>query len=189
MKWLIDLLQLLFGKKEDKAPQAPQKEVVSPTSEAKVTRPYLVTKKEILMGRDEKYPSEYTQEISDNIDKLLEPINEIRYTYGKPLKVNSGWRPAAINEATANAGKASNHMKGLAVDFADPDGQLREWVLENLSLVASLGLYLEDFRWTKGWVHFQIVPPGSKKRIYVPSTAPMTNPDCWDGQYDSSLNY
>jgi hypothetical protein len=181
MKWLIDLLIRCFGSKKDR--------IEPVVKETTVTRPYLVTKAEVLMGRDALYPSEYTQEISDNIDNLLVPINEVRYAYGKPLHVNSGWRPAAINEKTANSGKASNHMKGLAVDFADPNGELREWVLANLPLMASLGLYFEDFRWTKGWVHFQIVAPGSKHRIYVPSTAPMTNPDAWDGQYDASLDY
>jgi hypothetical protein len=184
MKWLIDLLNMLFSKKEEPTPAA-----VQPKKEIPVARPYLVTKAEVLMGRDKLYPSEYTQEISDNIDSLLIPVNEARYACGFPWHVDSGWRPKAVNDATSNAAKASNHMKGLAVDFADPDGKLREWVLANLPLMASLGLYFEDFRWTKGWVHFQIVAPGSKHRIYVPSTAPMTNPDAWDGQYDSSLNY
>ena len=34
----------------------------------------MITKDEILMGRDKKYPEEYTKEISDNIDKLLKAI-------------------------------------------------------------------------------------------------------------------
>lgn len=154
-----------------------------------MNKPYLVTKDEILDGRDKTYASEYTQEISDNIDTLLVPINEARYKYGKPMHVNSGWRPAAVNAGIPNAAKMSNHMKGLAVDFADPNGELREWVLANLDYLASLGLYFEDFRWTKGWVHFQCVPPKSKKRIFVPNSDPATDPDCWDGQYDQALNY
>jgi len=152
------------------------------------TKSYRVTKKEILKKRDKKYPDSYTQEISGNIDRLLVPINAVRDAYDKPMSVSSGWRPPAINEATSNAAEKSNHLKGLAVDFKDPNGKLRDWVLDNLAFIASLGIYLEDFRWTPGWVHMQIVPPGSKRRIYRPSMADARDPNAWDGKYDKSLN-
>lgn len=148
----------------------------------------MISKDEILMGRDKQYPKDYTQEISDNIDNLLKIINQIRTAYNKPMIVASGWRPPSINEDTANAAKSSNHLKGLAVDIKDTDGKLWAWVLINLDLMKRLGVYMEDKRWTPTWVHFQIVPPKSKKRIYVPSTAPAKADDIWDGQYDSKYN-
>lgn len=148
----------------------------------------MITKDEILMGRDKKYPKEYTEEISNNIDKLLEAMNQVRKAYNKPMFVASGWRPSEINESTSNAAKNSNHLKGLAVDIKDTDGKLWEWVLMNLVLMKKLGIYLEDKRWTPTWVHFQIVPPKSKKRIYIPSTAPAKADDIWDGKYDSRYN-
>lgn len=140
------------------------------------------------MGRDKKYPKEYTKEISDNIDKLLKIMNKVRTAYGKPMIVESGWRPAEINEGTSNAAKNSNHLKGLAVDIRDTDGSLWKWVLLNLNLMKELGIYLEDKRWTPIWVHFQMVPPKSKKRIYVPSTKPAKADDIWDGKYDLKYN-
>lgn len=148
----------------------------------------MITKDEILMGRDKKYPEEYTEEISNNIDCLLDAMNVIRKAYNKPMVVASGWRPSAINEDTANAAKKSNHLKGLAVDIKDVDGKLWKWVLLNLDLMKRLGVYLEDKRWTPTWVHFQIVPPKSKKRIYIPSTAPAKANEIWDGKYDSKHN-
>jgi len=148
----------------------------------------MITKDEILMGRGKKYPKEYTKEISDNVDKLLEIMNKVRKAYNKPMIIASGWRPAEINEGTSNAAKSSNHLKGLAVDIKDADGSLWKWVLLNLNLMKDLGIYLEDKRWTPTWVHFQIVPPKSKKRIYIPSTAPAKADDIWNGKYDSKYN-
>lgn len=147
----------------------------------------MFTKEEFLMGRDKQYPSEYTKEISDNLDKLLEVMNKVRSAYGKPMTVSSGWRPAAINSATSGAAAKSNHMIGLAVDIKD-DGSVRKWVLDNLQLMKDLGLYFEDWRWTPTWCHFQIVPPKSGKRIYVPSTAPAKEPNAWSGKYDSKFD-
>jgi hypothetical protein len=148
----------------------------------------MISKDEILMGRDKQYPDEYTEEISNNVDQLLEIMNQVRKAYNKPMIVASGWRPSAINEGTSNAAKNSNHLKGLAVDIKDTDGSLWKWVLMNLGLMKKLGIYFEDKRWTPTWVHFQIVPPKSKKRIYVPSTAPAKAEDIWDGKYDPKYN-
>lgn len=146
----------------------------------------MITKDEMLKGRDLQYPDQYTQQISDNIDKFLSIFNQVRAAYGKPMTVNSGWRPPAINEATSNAAKGSNHLWGLAADIADPDGSLWKWVLFNLDLMQKLGLYMEDKRYTPTWVHFQCVKPGSGHRIYIPSAAPAPAPDIWDGNYDRS---
>ena len=148
----------------------------------------MLAKSELLMGRDVQYPNDYTQEISDNLDKLLISMNQVRTAWATPMIVNSGWRPPSINAATPGAAKASKHMIGLAVDIADPDGKLWTWVLQNLDLMQQLGLYFEDKRWTPNWVHFQLGAPGSGKRIFVPSSAPASAPDAWDGQYDNKYD-
>lgn len=143
-----------------------------------------ISKEELLKGRDEKYASEYTQEISNNLDKLLIPLNKIRDAYGKPMVVTSGWRPKAINSVTPGAAAKSKHMLGLATDIFDPNGDLVKWVLQNLDLLKTLDIYCEDFRWTSSWVHFQLGPPSSGKRIFVPNSQPALAPDRWDGKYD-----
>jgi hypothetical protein len=147
----------------------------------------MITKRELLMDRDKSFPKEYTSEVSNNLDKLLVAINIVRAAYGKPMRVTSGWRPAGVNSIIGGANR-SNHMLGLAVDIADPNGELAKWLLNNLDVVSKAGLYLEDFRWTKGWVHFQIVAPKSGKRIFIPSTAPATQPNVWDGKYDPAFD-
>lgn len=148
----------------------------------------MISKDELLKGRDKLFPNDYNQEISDNLDKLLIPMNQIRQAWGKPMNVNSGWRPAQINAATPGAALHSKHTIGLAVDISDLDGSLKDWVLGNLQLMKDLNIFFEDFRWTPTWVHFQIGAPGSGKRIFVPNTQPPLAPGRWDGQYDPSFN-
>ena len=148
----------------------------------------MIAKSEILMGRDTQYASDYTQEISDNVDKLLIPMNQVRTAWAKPMTVDSGWRPPSINAATPGAATHSKHMIGLACDIADPDGALKGWVLANLDLMQQLNLYFEDFRWTPTWVHFQLGAPASGKRIFVPNSSRAQAPDRWDGQYDHAFD-
>lgn len=156
---------------------------------------YKVTKEELLRDpetgkrRDIEYSSEYTTEIDQNIDTLLVMINKVRDRYNIPMIVASGWRPAAINAGIKGAATHSKHMMGQAVDIRDVDGKLRQWVLDNLQWLSEVGFYFEDFRWTSGWVHFQIVPPHSKSRIFIPYAERPPHPDLWNGQYDQSLNY
>ena len=70
--------------------------------------------------------------------------------------------------------KTSKHLEANAVDVYDPDRKLAAWCVLNKAILAKYGLYMEDPRWTPGWVHLQRVPPGSGKIIYVPSkSAPL----------------
>lgn len=145
-------------------------------------------KNDLLKGRNTQYPDQYTQEISDNLDKLLIIINKVLVAYGHSMIISSGWRPPAINRVTPGAATDSAHCLGLAVDIFDPDGKIVAWVLQNLALMKSLGIYLEDFRWTPDWVHFGIRKPASGHRIYIPSANRALAPNRWDGQYDHSFD-
>lgn len=126
----------------------------------------MITRDEILMGRDKQYPLDGTLQV--NLEKLLKAVNKFRAVYGKPLKVTSGYRPAAVNATVKGAAKKSNHMLCLAVDFADSDGKLAEYCLKNLKLLEEFGIWLEDPAFTKGWVHMQVVPPRSGSRVFKP---------------------
>lgn len=147
-----------------------------------------ISKDELLKGRDTQYPNDYTQNISDNLDKLLIPLNKIRDAWAKPMIVNSGWRPPSINASTPGAAPHSKHMEGLAADIADADGSLWTWVLQNLQLMKDLDIFMEDRRWTPNWVHFGLGQPASGKRIFVPSSAPAGATGNWDGHYDHNFD-
>lgn len=116
------------------------------------------------------YPT--TPEIDANLQILLERINAVRDAYGKPMVVTSGLRSQdqqqeLIAQGKSNAPK-SKHLTGQACDILDSDGALREWVLNNMSSMETTGFWFEDFGSTPNWVHFQIVPPASGKRIFIP---------------------
>jgi len=49
--------------------------------------------------------------------KLLEMIDEAREIYGKPIRVNSGYRTEAHNSKVGGV-SSSSHLKGLAIDVA-----------------------------------------------------------------------
>lgn len=126
----------------------------------------MITRAEVLMGRDTLYP--LTPELENNLAILLFALNRFRKAYGKPLIVSSGYRPPEINKGVAGAAKRSNHMLCLACDFKDADGSLAKFCLDNLELLKELGLYLEHPSATKGWVHLQAVAPKSGNRVFYP---------------------
>jgi hypothetical protein len=148
----------------------------------------MITKQELLQGRDKTYKEQYTKEVSDNLDKMLSAINVIRKAYAKPMTPTSGWRPPAVNASTPGAAPNSAHCVGLAVDISDPDGKLWAWVLNNLQLIKDCGVYVEDKRWTPTWVHFGLKKPASGKRIFIPSVNRALAPDAWDGKYDPKFD-
>lgn len=144
----------------------------------------MLTVKKLLNGYDEsiQFKKEITPELLDNLEKTANTINEFLKFVGvveSKIIVNSGWRPLAVNEATANSAKKSNHILGLAVDLADPQNNFFKAFMtdENLSKAQELGIYFENPLHTKTWVHLQIVPPKSGNRVFVASSNPPTNPD------------
>jgi hypothetical protein len=176
IKWLVKILK----KKEIKNNTQPLDNKIQQSvskleikEEVKMQLPNLITKNEILMGRDKEYPLNSEQET--NLDNLWKAINKFRVAYGKPLIVTSGYRPGHYNKAAGGATNSS-HLQCLAVDLRDNDGSLATYCLANLKLLEDIGLWLEDPRWTKikgpdgkiigGWVHLQIRP--ASKRVFIP---------------------
>lgn len=118
-----------------------------------------------------------------NLEELKDKMNVIRAMYGKPMNVTSGYRSmqdhlriySTINQKRKANGQAplqvplgSKHLYGQQVDIYDPKQELQEWVQKNVQVLETLGLYCEDFQYTKNWVHFQSVPPKSGKRFFIP---------------------
>jgi uncharacterized protein YcbK (DUF882 family) len=116
------------------------------------------------------------KDVQENLNQLFLKVNIVRKEYGKPMIVTSGLRTKKHHlDIYARKGiyppkvpMKSNHLFGRAVDFADGDGKLKKWILENMKLIEEIGLYMEDFSATKTWVHFQTNPPKSGKRFFKP---------------------
>lgn len=122
----------------------------------------MIVRKEIVKAADEKF---ITPEIEANIKGLLDRVNPIRLIWGKPMVVSSGFRNPERNAAVGGRTK-SQHMLGKALDIRDPDGTLARWLLDNIFLLEEYGLWLEDPRYTKGWVHLDTRP--RKNRVFIP---------------------
>ena len=132
-----------------------------------------------MKGRDIQCVDELTDVIRENSEATVERVNELLERAGfKSIDTcNSGWRPKSINDVTANAGKASRHLTGEAVDLPDPDRTLASWCVDNLDELGAIGLWMEDPRWTPTWVHLQTVAPRSGKQVYIPSSMPAKDPN------------
>ena len=126
------------------------------------------------MGRDDEFPTAMTPQIQSNAYTLIGLANALLARFGQGRKVNSGWRPAAINASTPGASATSLHMTGQAIDFEDRDGALDDWLMsgEGEQALTDLGLWHEHPSSTKGaqggegWCHVQSKPPRSGNRHF-----------------------
>jgi len=118
-----------------------------------------------------------------NLEKLHKAMQAIRAAYGKPMIITSGLRSMEEHRAIydgINAKRKSQgirpttvplksaHLEGLACDVWDRNKSLYTWCKANVSLLEKHGLYLEDGTRTPNWVHFQIIPPKSGNRFFLP---------------------
>ena len=134
----------------------------------------MITMNELLSGQA-SFDS-LDKDVQENLNQLFLKVNIVRKEYGKPMIVTSGLRTKKHHlDIYARKGifppkvpMKSNHLYGRAVDFADGDGKLKKWILENIALMEEIGLWMEDFSATKTWVHFQINPPKSGNRFFKP---------------------
>ena len=141
------------------------------------------------MGRDALYPHAINDVICNNAALLLGRVNLLlSWALAENIRpaldattgnhVASGWRPPEINDATSNAAKQSRHLTGEAIDLRDNGTRdMARWCLRNRDALEEIGLWMEDPQWThtppgQPWVHLQSVPPGSRRRVYVPSSRP-----------------
>jgi hypothetical protein len=134
----------------------------------------MLSLQELLKGKDfNSIPKEH----QGNMLELLLRINKIRAAYGKPMTVTSCYRSMQEHldiykrkgiTDTNRIPMQSKHLYGQAVDISDPTGALDTWCQNNVVLLEQVGLWLEHPDYTKGWTHFQIVPPKSGNRFFKP---------------------
>jgi len=152
----------------------------------------MISMNEILMGRCKL--EDLDSETQKNLNILLERINKLRTVYGKPLKVNDGYRRP--QDTPPNGATKSKHLLGQAIDLDDDDvGSFWFWLMkpEQMKMLKDIGLWLEHGNYTHNkkygtWVHLQIVSPLSKKRIFIPSSESDPNPKFWSGVYDKQYD-
>lgn len=118
---------------------------------------------------------EQTQEIQNNLAILLEKVNKIRTLWNKPMTVTSGLRTMEDHlriyaekgiTDPAKIPMKSKHLYGQACDISDPGLVLTTWLKSNPQILEDVELWCEQGN--KNWVHFQVVPPKSGNRWFLP---------------------
>ena len=113
--------------------------------------------------------SEFTADMLGDAKITISLVNAAVAASGLRGKcLSSGWRPKEVNRCIPGSAIFSNHCLCRAADVSDADGELAKWCLANVSMLAKLRLWIENPARTRGWVHFQIVPPKSGNRIFNP---------------------
>jgi len=116
-------------------------------------------------------------DIQKNLNELLIKINKVRESWAKPMTITSGLRTMKhhlkiyADKGITDKSKIpmmSNHLYGRAVDISDPHKELQKWCKDNEPMLVSIGLWMEHFDKTPNWCHFQINPPKSRSRWFMP---------------------
>lgn len=101
-----------------------------------------------------------------NIDDLVLKLNSLGY--GPAMRATSCLRSLKDQQRINPKAMGSSHLYGAAVDIADPDGKFAAWLKSHKNKLVELGLWMEDPRYTNGWVHLQIYAPKSLNRMFIP---------------------
>ena len=128
----------------------------------------MLTLQEYFMGRDKQYPADLTINLRINAQETVIRVNTLLGCFGESRDITSGWRPPAVNAATVGAAPLSKHMTCQACDVKDDEGDLKQWCVDHLEILEKIGLWMEFPGACKGWLHVQIVPPKSGRRIFYP---------------------
>jgi putative chitinase len=108
--------------------------------------------------------AEHAQNLKNVCEKILEPV---RRHFGKPVRINSGYRGPALNAAVGGSSK-SQHCNGEAIDFEIdglPNPDLAKWVAENCEFdQIILEFYDPKEGPNSGWVHASYTSKGPNRK-------------------------
>ena len=96
-------------------------------------------------------------------EKVLQPVRD---HFGKGVKVNSGFRAPAVNQATGGS-KTSDHCLGRAADIEIPgvaNADLAQWIMDNLDYTQLILEFYTPGIPDSGWVHVSYDPNNLKKQ-------------------------
>lgn len=127
------------------------------------------TLKELLNAGSHKWKEQEIDVITKrNLEDLIRKVNALGYR--PPMKATSCLRSIKDQQRINPKAMGSSHLYGCAVDISDPDGDLAEWLQTSIGYgtLGECGLWMEDPKSTKGWVHLQTYTPKSMNRIFKP---------------------
>jgi hypothetical protein len=114
------------------------------------------------------YKLELSDTVRANLTELARRISLLEDECPFLFRVTSGYRDLAQQKRINPKALRSKHVLGCAVDIYDPYGRIWEWLEKNLWVLEKFDLYVENPKSDDdGHVHFQSLPPGSKKRVFL----------------------
>lgn len=129
------------------------------------------TVKELLNAGSHKWKESEVDTVTlRNLDDLVRKLNALGYQ--PPMRATSCLRSLADQKRINPSAMGSSHLYGCAVDIADPNGFLADWLECNPNKLVECGLWMEDPKSTHGkngnWTHLQSYAPRSMNRIFKP---------------------
>lgn len=106
----------------------------------------------IRLGLDNNPNQEQIENLKTLVKEVLQPIRD---NFGKPVKVNSGFRCPYVNLKIGGS-KNSDHCKGLAADIEIPSFSnylLAKWIKDNLKYTQLILEFYTKGVQDSGWVH------------------------------------
>ena len=105
------------------------------------------------LGIDNTPDDEHLKNLQVVVDEIAQPLRD---HFGKPVRINSGYRSPALNEAIGGSTK-SQHSKGEALDL-EIDGvsnlEVADWITDNCDYdQVILEFYNPTDGPNSGWVH------------------------------------
>lgn len=82
------------------------------------------------------------------IENVLDPLRE---AYGKPIKVNSGFRTKELNAVLPGASKTSQHMRGEAADITVHTKEGNKWLFDYIKNNLPYDQLINEYDYS--WVH------------------------------------
>ena len=111
-------------------------------------------------GLNNQLTSEALANIEFLVKNLLQPLRD---AYGKPIKINSGYRSVDVNKAVGGS-KTSQHTKGEAVDIVAEDNKaLFDLIKNNFEFDQLIWEYGTDKQ--PAWVHVSLKKTGNRKQV------------------------
>ena len=124
------------------------------------------------LGIDNNPTTEHLNNLKLVAENVFEPI---RKHFGKPIKVSSGYRSKALNDATPGSSSTSQHCSGEALDL-DQDGMTTgvtnkmvfDYIKDNLNFDQLIWEFGTDSN--PDWVHVSWESTGKQRKMILKAT-------------------
>jgi zinc D-Ala-D-Ala carboxypeptidase len=124
------------------------------------------------LGIDNNPTPEHLNNLKLVAENVFEPI---RKHFGKPIKVSSGYRSKALNNATPGSSATSQHCSGEALDL-DQDGMTTGVTNKMVFDYVKDNLNFDQLIWEFGtnsnpdWVHVSWESTGKQRKMILKAT-------------------